>query len=124
MQIIFKYFWLFLIVLTAFNALMYWVRSRPHAALDPSLKSGYRKLILGYLFVTNLPLIILGAGCVVGDVRSVFEVFRPRDGNPFVLGFWAAIVIEWVFLTYWLFAGGGAEMIVKHPGFMTRNIET
>jgi hypothetical protein len=118
MTILFKYFWLLAIPVSILNALILWIRSRPKIARDPTLKDGYRKLILGILFWSNLPWAIMGIGCTVGEIPSVFHFFRPRDGNPFVIAFFATVFFEWIILTYWLFARGGAEMIIRHPGLV------
>jgi len=60
----------------------------------------------------------MGIGCLSGGAPSIFHFFRPRDGNPFVLAFFASIFLIWVLGTYWLFVRGGAEMLIKHPGLI------
>ena len=93
-------------------------RSRRHVAEDPSLAAGYRKLLCGVLIWGNVPWIIMGLGCLVGGVPSVFHYARPRDGNPFVWAFFASGLLILALGTYWLFAAGGAEMIIRHPGLV------
>lgn len=60
----------------------------------------------------------MGLGCLIGGVPSVDHFFRPRDGNPFVLAFFASVFLVWGLGTHWLFARGGAEMVVRHPGLL------
>jgi hypothetical protein len=119
MPILFRHAWIFLIVGTTVNALYFWGRSRSHVSQDPSLEDGYRKLFWGILVWGNIPWVIMGLGCLVGGVPSAFHYFRPRDGNAFVLAFFASVVIIWFLGTYWLFVRGGAEMIVRHPGLLS-----
>ena len=59
-----------------------------------------------------------------GGVPSVFHFFRPRDGNPFVLAFFASVFVEWVLGTYWLTYRGGAQMLVNHPGLFNVDLKT
>jgi hypothetical protein len=58
----------------------------------------------------------MGAGILFGGVPSMFHFFRPRDGNPFVLAFFASVFLIWILGTFWLLFRGGADMLVKHPG--------
>ena len=113
-----RYFWFLAIGVTFLNAAIFWVRSRRHVAKDPSLAAGYRTLILGLLFWPNLLLVVMGIGCIVGGVPTVFHLFRPRDGNPFVLASFATVFAVIGLGTYWLFRRGGAEMLVRHPGLL------
>jgi hypothetical protein len=64
----------------------------------------------------NLPWLIMGAGILFGDVPSVVDYFNPRSSNPFIAGFFLSFGFLWVVGTYWLFARGGAEQLVRHPG--------
>jgi hypothetical protein len=119
-----RHFWIVFIAMTIFNALVFWARSRRYLADDPSLEAGYRKLFWGQLVWGNVPWIIMGLGCLIGGVPSVFHYFRPRDGNPFVLAFFASVFVIWATATYWLFARGGAEMIIRHPGLLNVNLQS
>ncbi len=113
-----KYFWLIAILVTSINCMMFRIRAKKHIAAKPELKDGYATLLRGYLFWMNLPWVVMGIGCTVGRVPSVWYYFRPRDGNPYVLAWFASIVLLWVLGTFWLFFRGGAETLVRYPGVL------
>jgi len=124
MILLMRYFWLVFILTTCLNALSLWWRARRHIAADPSLKAGYRKLFWGVLIIGNIPWLVMGFGCVVGGVPSIMHFFRPRDGNPFVIAFFASVFAMWILGTYWLFARGGAEMLLRHPGMLNVDLKS
>jgi hypothetical protein len=120
----FRHVWVLFIVTTIINALIFRARSERYLCDDPSLEDGYRKLFWGSLISGIIPYAIMGLGCMVGGVPSVFHYINPLDRNPFITAFWALMLLEWVLGTYWLFAWGGAEMIIRHPGLYTRRCHT
>jgi hypothetical protein len=111
-----KYFWLVAIVFTGVNCFIFKRRSRKHIKENPELAKGYATLFRGYLFWLNIPWIIMGIGCTLGGIPSVWYYFRPMDGNPFVLAWFGCIFALWILGTFWLFFRGGAEMLAHHPG--------
>jgi hypothetical protein len=122
-QLFLRHFWLIAIAATIVNALILWVRSRRHVHRDQALESGYRTLFWGLLIWGNLPWVIMGLGVLVGGVPTVLHYLRPRDGNPYVLAFYASGVLIGTLASYWLLARGGAEMIARHPGILRVDIE-
>jgi len=113
-----KWFWAIGIFFSFLNARTFQSRARPHIQAHPELEEGYRTLIKGYLTWGNLPLVVMGVGCTFGGVPTFFDFFRPHDRNPFVLAFYFSILLVWILGTNWLLFRGGAEMLVKHPGFL------
>ena len=116
-----KYFWLVAIVFTTVNFFVFKRRSEKHIKENPELAKGYSKLFRGYLFWMNIPWIIMGIGCTIGGVSSVWYYFRPRDGNPYVLAWFGSVFALWILGTFWLFFRGGAEMLAHHPGAVEFN---
>jgi len=116
-----KWFWIVLILSTVFNVRAFWLRAQPHIARNPALEAGYRALVSGALIFGILPWLIVGAGCLSGSVRSVFEFFRPRDGNPFVTAFYVLLFLEWTLGSYWILFRGGAKTLIDHPGLFNFN---
>ena len=116
-----KYFWLVAIVFTAINFLIFKRRSEKHIKENPELAKGYSALFRGYLFWINVPWIIMGIGCTIGGVPSVWYYFRPRDGNPYVLAWFGSVFTLWILSTFWLFFRGGAEILANHPGMLEFN---
>jgi hypothetical protein len=117
-----KFFWLMCIFAMAINAGILYQRSKKHTNKQPELAEGYRSIIRGSLTWGNLPWIVMGIGCTIGGVPSVFHYFRPQDGNPFVLAFFASVFLIWILGTHWIFFRNGAEMIVQHPGILNINL--
>ena len=110
-----RYFWLIALAVSLVNAVWVWMRSRAEVARDPDLGAGYAKLVIGYLTVANLPWFVMGYGIVIGGVPSLWYYFRPQDGDPYVLMWFASILVLWALGTAWVYAWGGAEMLARHP---------
>ena len=117
-EIISNNFWLALIVVTCANAAYFKKSSQVYIDADPSLARGYSKLLKGYLIWMNIPWVVMGIGCTVGGVPSVWHYFNPQDGNPYVLAWFGTVFLIWILGTYWIFLKDGAEILVKHPGII------
>jgi hypothetical protein len=114
-----RYFWLLALLAASFNAGLFGRTAKKFIKPDPSLAPGYVRLQRGYLFWLSLPWIIMGLGGTIGGIPSVWYYFRPCDGNPYVLAWFGAIIIEWIIGTAWLFFRKGAETLAKYPGIFT-----
>ena len=112
-----EHFWLAAILLSFVNAALMWKRSAAHRQKDSSTADGYRVLVRGFLFWGNLPWIVMGVGILFGDVPSVFHYLHLDTSNPYILAFYASIVILLIAGSYWLFVGDGAEHLCNHPHF-------
>ena len=115
-ELISKYFWAAAITLTCVNILIYRSRSKKYIRQDPQLTETYKKLFRRFLLWMNIPWLVMGLGCTVGDVPSLWQYFRPKDGNPYVLAWFGSVIILWILGTYWLFLKNGAKIISEHPG--------
>jgi hypothetical protein len=113
-----EYFWVIAIIVTFINWAMFRKRAKKHIDENPELKEGYEALFWGYIVWMNIPWVVMGIGCTVGGVSSVWHYFRPRDGNPYVLAWFASVFLLWVSSTFWLLFRGGAEKLIRHPGAM------
>lgn len=120
-EIMSRYFWAVAIVVTGINVAIFKARSTRHIQENPELAEGYATLLRGYLIWLNIPWIVMGIGCTVGGIPTVWHYFRPQDGNPYVLAWFASVFMLWIAGTYWLLFRGGAEMLVKHPGAFNIN---
>lgn len=119
-----KWFWAMGIVISLINAGSFYIRSRQYIREKPELAGGYRKLIGGFLLFFNLPWIVMGTGCVVGGVPSLFYFFRPGDSNPYVIAFQVSVVLLWILGTLWIFIFDGASMLVRHPGLLNIEVQS
>src|SRR4051794_3875528 len=91
-----RHFWVMFVVVTTWNAFALQRRSRRAVETRPELAAGYRRLVRGYLFFGNLPWLVMGLGIELGGVPTMFSYFRPRDGNPFVLAWFAVVIGLWL----------------------------
>jgi len=120
MPAIFNHFWIMFIIVTVANGLIWKSKSKKYIAENPELQEGYDSLIKGWLIYGNIPWIIMGIGMITGLTKSMDEFFNPRLGNPIVIVFFLAIIVEWILGSRWIFFQGGAEKLVKHPGMFTQ----
>ena len=118
MLLLFKHFWVVFILVTFLKAAIWWRLGGEHRQRDPSLTEDYRALVRGFVTWGNVPWLIMGVGILFGGVPSMFHYFNPRYPNPFVAAFFGSIVLLWLACTYWLFARGGAEQLVRCPGLV------
>lgn len=118
-----KWFWALCIAGTFVNAGIFRFRAQRHIRENPDLADGYTTLIRGLVIWGNIPWIVMGIGCLFGGVPSALHFFRPRDGDPFVLAFFASAFLIWIMGTYWMLFRGGAEMLVKHPGLLNADFK-
>ncbi len=117
-DLISKYFWLAFIPVSGINFIIFRKRAEKYIREDPQLAEGYATLFRGYLFWTNIPWIVMGIGCTIGGVPSIWHYFRPRDGNPYVLAWFGSVFFLWIMGTFWLFFRDGAETLARHPGLI------
>jgi hypothetical protein len=105
---LFKYFWALLIALGCFSAV--WMSFQmKEATVKERLK-----MMLGSAFWQNVPWIVMGIGSTIGGVPTFFHFFRPKDGNPFVLAWWASVAAVFIIGSYWIFIGQGAAKLAKY----------
>ena len=113
-----KYFWIVAIIVTGINLIIFRKRAQKYIKENPQLEEEYAALFRGFLFWMNIPWIIMGIGCTIGGVPSIWHYFRPRDSNPYVLAWFGSVFLMWILGTYWLFLRGGAEKLAQHPGML------
>jgi hypothetical protein len=102
-----KYFWVAAIVVTCLNAIIM-------SLFMQGAKAGERiKMMFNLGFWLNVPWIVMGFGCTLGGVPSLWHYLRPRDGEPFVLAWWASVLVLYVVSFYWMFIGGGAAKLAN-----------
>jgi hypothetical protein len=106
------------VAVTVANALILKFRSRGYIRDRPELAAGYKRLFRGVLFWGNLPWLVMGIGIELGGVPGIFSYFRPRDGNPYVLAWFAGVFAIWILGFRWIFFQRGAEFLVEHPGLL------
>jgi hypothetical protein len=112
---VFQHFWLIAIIVHSINAAMYWLRCRPIVAARPELADPVMKLFVGFYVLGYAPWLVMGAGICFGGLSNCLSFFRPGDGNPFVLAFFATIFMIQILGLYWVVFRDGAEWIAQLP---------
>ena len=112
-----NYIWLAGIGTTLMLAAVWWRRGRDCIARQPGLRRGYRRLVLGLILWGNIPWVVMGFGLLASpDKLTVWRYVTPAEGNPWVLTWYAIVLVLWALCLGWLIVGSGAEALVRHPG--------
>ena len=119
-----KWFWFLCIIVTFLNGAIFRFRAKKRIKQNPDLEEGYKKIIRGFVTWGSLPWIVMGIGCTVGGVPSVWHYFNPKEGNPYVLAFFASVFLIWILGGYWILFRGGARELVNHPGILSYDIKS
>jgi hypothetical protein len=106
--------WLLFILGTGVIAAQMWARAKPRMAEAPHLVPGYRRLVLGWLVLGNVPWVVMGFGSVVGGVPAIPDFLRPRI-DPYVVAFYVPLGLLWGAGLYWVWFRGGAEALSAYP---------
>lgn len=118
MDIIFKYAWVMFIAVTIVNYFIFKSRTQEHIDKNPDLKAGYDKILRTILIYGTIPWVIIALGNLTGLTNTVFDYFRPRTLNPFVLAFHLYIIVIWILTVRWIYFKNGADFLVRYPGFV------
>ncbi len=54
----------------------------------------------------------------------MWHYFNPKEGNPYVLAFFASVFLIWILGGYWILFRGGARELVNHPGILSYDIKS
>jgi heme A synthase len=106
--------WSLFILVTCINGLIRaWV-ARRQLQTRPELAPGYGPMLRLYFLWFNIPWLVMGAGCTVGRVPGIFSYLRPRDLDPWVLAFYATLVLQNALgccLVWW---GGWDQFFIRY----------
>lgn len=108
-----KYFWL---IALGFAALNYAKAKRGLVAVAPSQAASLghehsegevllKRLAIGFA----LPWAMMGVGQLSGSTPTVWNYFRPQDGNPFVIAWFALNFATSCLYAWWVLFGSGAS---------------
>lgn len=121
METLFNYFWLLAIAVNGINAAIIWARAQRYIKQNPELQPGYITMLRGFFLGMSVPWIVMGMGITTGGVSKIADYFYPRIGNRFVIAWWVSLWVLILLYSYWIWFRGGAEMLIKHPGFLKGN---
>lgn len=103
------------VVVVMINVAIWWVLARRDWQDDPHRREEESKLLRGIAIVFGVPFLIMEAGALSPGQLTVWHFFRPQDGNPFVLGFFAWLFGFAIVFAIWVWFLGGDD-------FMARNL--
>lgn len=118
---ILKHFWIAFILVNIINHFIGKQRIKKYIDQNPNLQAGYDRIFNTKLIFGNIPWLIMGIADFSGYTQSIFDFFRPKDMNPFVLVFHAYVITLLLLMAGWVYFKQGAEFLAQHPGIITVN---
>lgn len=131
MSLFFQHGWIFCIVVTMLNYVVFKQRTKSFMDENQDLQPGYQKMFKALLIYGNLPWLIMALGDLTAQTQTIFDFFNPGSFNPIVLLFHAYMVVFWLLCfggfifkreqIFWfnipdLFTSEGSETILRlHP---------
>ncbi|MEZ4637359.1 MAG: hypothetical protein R2856_20790 [Caldilineaceae bacterium] len=112
-----RWFWILFVLVNMVNYVIAGQRARRLAGDDPQRQAWYARILRVYYGALCIPFLIMGVGIVFGCVPTVFHYFRPQDGNPYVLLFFAANIVLSVLAAYLLVVGIAAIVMLTRLDF-------
>jgi hypothetical protein len=113
-----RYFWLVVIGVALVNFVLADRYDNPEPGVDRGLR---RKYLAWFWGLSLVPWLVVGYAQITGAVPKVWAYFRPQDRNPYVWAFYAAILLMYVIVAYWVLFRDGARVaselrLVKFQG--------
>lgn len=111
-RLISQYFWLICLGVTWLNDRRANARLASMGGLSNASRQEATTCIRWFSVLSSLPWLVVGLGQILGATPTVWDYFRPQDGNPFVLSWLALIVLLAYSISGWILFGGGARKVV------------
>jgi hypothetical protein len=105
-----EYFWL---VCIALSVIIFFLLSRDEEGDSTETRELRRKHLIWMWAVSILPWLALGYGQVTGGIRHAWALHRPQDMNPYVTGFYAAVLLVYLVFIFWVFFMDGARIAAQ-----------
>lgn len=112
-----KYLWVAMIALIAFNAWSWRRTGRALTAWTPDIAERYRDMTIHFFVWAAAPWIAMGIGILSGDAHDALDFLHPAHGQWSVILFYVMGFLATVYSGIWLFALGGVQALIDHPGF-------
>lgn len=122
MENIFKHFWIILLAFAIYNGFQSRKRVDHHIQENPSLKKGYDKFIMWHTIIGCIPILIIGIGIILGQLKDIFGIFDIHSDKSIIKLFYAYVSCIWIFGFYWIYFQDGAEFLERHKGMYQINI--
>ena len=86
-----------------------YVRARGSRNPERATRIALSGILMLAATVTIMPVVI---GTLIGEVPSMFHLFRPREGNPWVIATHVTYLVFWLVAAVWVFLLGGADRLL------------
>ncbi len=104
-----EYFWALALVFATFN---YWQADRASAAsLSGEARESARIYLRIFAAGAAAPWLMMGLGHLSGATPTIWNYFRPQDGNAFVVAWMATNFILLCCFAWWVWFAGGARKV-------------
>ncbi|HEX4912159.1 MAG TPA: hypothetical protein VFV64_15475 [Permianibacter sp.] len=121
-QIVGQYFWIFCLFFCFVSYVLARRRLLKHSSLN-GLNVEHGLQIIKWFWLANmLPWMVMGLGLLSGSGLSVWDYFRPQDGNPLVVGWFASLFLLTVVFAIWVLFMGGAKDIYQYQLFTSPRV--
>lgn len=118
MEIIFNYFWVFLIVFGIINGLSWKRNLLKERTLSDEEEFEFDSLIKGFIIWGTLPWIIMGITSFVFGVSDFRFLVFPNEVSKAYLVFYVTVILLNGYTFIWINFLGGAEKLARYPGIM------
>lgn len=108
------WFWIVFLLVGLANYRRASAQARERFAADPQRAEHAQRLLRQFALLMALPWLLMGAGIVVGGVPDIWHYFRPQDGHPWVLAWFATVAALQLAFTVWVFVSDGATTMVDY----------
>jgi hypothetical protein len=106
-----RHFWLIALAFSSFNCLRARRDVLKSEAAQRASSEEHALYFKRFAFGSALPWVVMGVGQLTGSAPTVQHYFRPQDGNPFVLAWFAVCFAVTCIYAWWVVAAGGAQKV-------------
>jgi hypothetical protein len=106
-----RYFWVVCLAMSLFNYLAAHRRISTPGTIDIDHIEAAKLYMNRFALANSIPWLIMGCGQTFGHVPTIWYYFRPQDGNPYVIGWFASIFVLWIFFCLWVLFAEGAKKV-------------
>jgi len=119
-EVMFRYFWLMAIPVTAANGLYFWIKGSAAAGDDADRREALRRFVVVFVVWSVLPWLWMGAGIMAGGAETVMSYFHPTSGGIWVWSWHGLMILLVLVAAGWVFVGKGAAWIAENHELFQR----
>ena len=114
MPFLLKHFWIFFLFAALANGLYLLHIAGQNTRRDPSLKSGYRQILLGFLIILAIPAFLIGIPVMMGWEVDSLSITSSRNMSVASVLFNVYLLSIWIFGSVWIYFRNGARFLARH----------